>query len=185
MEGDLAKRRSQRLALEASQVVGAWSWDIDKDRILLDRSLAALFLRDIDPPQLGISLFHFLSLIHRDDRERIRSSVSKSLANGSVFEEVYRVPTDDDKTVWVRSKGQCHFAQEDTPAQMIGFTVEAIPGSSSIHASIVDRLVDARTLSIAADETLLTKLIEAVLLEAGERLATTMKDAQVNATERD
>ena len=163
------------IQLAATKILGAWNWNVEADMIVMCTTLAPLFSITDEQVSEGISLYHFLSLIHADDIRRIRFSIGHAIGSKLPFEEVYRVVEAGVGTRWVRSKGRCYYDAEGAPLHMTGFTVEAVPGLSTLHASIVDRLMEARTLAVAANERMLIKLIDAVALEAGLQLAAAMK----------
>lgn len=168
-------QQSRVIQFETPQVMGGWNWNVDADRVVISSSLAPLFALDLEAEQRGISFDQFLSTVHQDDRERVRLSVLKAIDDGSIYDVVFRVVSSGLGSRWVRSKGQCYYDDKGELVQMTGFAVEAVPASSTLHAAIADRLIEARTLSVAAHERMLTKLIDAVILEAGLQLADAIK----------
>lgn len=171
----MGTQQTQVIQFEIPAAMGAWHWNVDADRMVVSPSLAPFLSLDQEMQRSGISFDQFLAMIHQDDRVRVQHSVSKAIGDGSTFDEAYRVLSMDLGIRWVRAQGRCYYDADGAPVQMTGFAIEALPASGTLHAAILNRLIEARTLSIAANEGMLTKMIDAVMLEAGLQLAAAMQ----------
>ena len=76
--------------------VGRWLWDVGTDAVQWSDELHRM--HGVDPLDFEGTLAAHLSVVHPDDRERIRSLIEAAVASGQPFEDEYRV--DDGTTRW-------------------------------------------------------------------------------------
>jgi PAS domain S-box-containing protein len=74
--------------------VGRWLWDVGSDAVQWSDELHRM--HGVDPLEFEGTLAGHLSVVHPDDRERIRSLMENAVSSGQPFEDEYRV--DDDGT---------------------------------------------------------------------------------------
>lgn len=160
---------SSEIQIVTTTLLGAWTWNLEDDSVVMCTTLASLFSISRKQASEGISLYYFLSLIHRDDSGRVRAAIGRAIASERPFELVYRVAGDGMR--WVRSKGRCYYDRQGSPIHVTGFTIEAVPVTGTLHTSLLDRLTEARALSVAAKEDALTRQIDAAASEARRLLA--------------
>src|SRR5207244_12154701 len=77
-----------RLALEAGHM-GTWDWEIRSGRVTWSPNLEALF--GMEPGTFGNTLEAFLEAVHADDRQRVRSAITRVLQNNLPLHLEYRV----------------------------------------------------------------------------------------------
>ena len=152
-------------------VVGVWSGRFRTGLVYADEAVRDLYGLSAET-EGAVPLDTLLRNVHPDDRSRLRADMARSAAVGLPFFTTYRV-----KTIYgvrrVATAGQCFLGDGGQADHYHGVTME--PGVStdgrSPTAEVVDHLIAAREAAHAADEALLGRLIEAVMLEAGRRLA--------------
>lgn len=158
-----------------SKIVGVWMWHVQKDVIQADPAVCDYFAVPPRDGEIGVPLAVFLEGIHDDDRPRVVSRISRAVMTGKPFHEVYRVVDGSGEVRSIEAKGVCFRDAEGRPATYPG-TIVDVPGDirEHPHIQVVEHLMEACQFAEVAKEPVLTKLIEAVLLEAGMRLASNM-----------
>ena len=107
------------LALNAAQM-DTWDWEIADNRLTWSGSTKSKFGIEGDS---GITLEHFYSLVHAEDRELIEHAVSEALENGTPYEVEFRL-IQDDATYWYSSKGTVYYGTHGKPARMLGVGID-------------------------------------------------------------
>ncbi len=74
--------------------VGRWLWDVGSDAVQWSDELHRM--HGVDPLEFEGTLAGHLSVVHPDDRDRLRSLMEEAVSSGQPFEDEYRV--DDDGT---------------------------------------------------------------------------------------
>lgn len=158
-------------------VLGFWCWDVRLDKIYADPEVCEYFGVPREDGVRGASPTEFVAGIHRSDRDDIVRRVGMATASGKRFSETYRVVSPKHGTKTIHAYGVCFRDASGRPSQYPGVIIRGYVRHdvAPIHAEIADHLVWARELSDAAREPLLGRLIDAVLLEAGYRLAARIK----------
>lgn len=83
--------------------VGSWVYDVTKDTLILsDEVFRILGMKKND----NITLDKYLNLISEDDREDVISIINDAIKNGSTFNIKYKIDIENDKKVYVRTKGK-------------------------------------------------------------------------------
>ena len=121
-------RERLRLALEASDLVGTWDWDVPNDTVYADARFARLFGVDAETAEKGVPLAAFVGGIHLDDRERVGASIESALRDDSLFAAEYRTVDAEGRIHWIFAQGRCF---RDAAGGVVRF-----PGA------IVDRTVE-------------------------------------------
>ena len=104
-----------RDASPVSEVASAWEWHIAEKRIVGDAGFARAYGLQPEQAARGISPAVFFSIIHPQDRDRIRLAVGGMLRGAEVFSKEYRIISGG--TVrWVHARGRCHYDAADRPA---------------------------------------------------------------------
>jgi len=102
-----ARARLLRAALAGTGVVAAWDWDIAAGRIVGDPGFAALYRLGEEEAARGVAPSAFFSVIHPQDRARIRLAVGGVLQGAELFSKEYRVVLADGAIRWVHARGRC------------------------------------------------------------------------------
>ncbi|WP_062207557.1 PAS domain-containing protein [Aureimonas sp. AU12] len=168
--------RSQRSSIAArSAFVGAWKWEPESQRIYADEGMSAFFGVPMQDGLAGLSTLDFRSRIHLDDRARIGPQLVRAADHHLPFSINYRVVTPHQGIRQVRSFGRPLTPRGQTP-EYIGAILDMGSGSndSSPLVEAIDLLISARDQMARADHAILTKLIDAVLMEASRELSRRM-----------
>jgi PAS domain S-box-containing protein len=123
-----AARRSEqeaRLALEASSAF-AWSWDRDAGPWVVEPNIAA---------QMGVPAGQpfdaaaYLSRVHRDDRERVRSATEAVRADSGPagWDLEYRLTHEDGREVWFHSRGSAVRDGQGRAHRFFGIMIDVTP----------------------------------------------------------
>jgi PAS domain S-box-containing protein len=109
----------ERLALALrSSGIGVWSWEGEAGTFSWDLRMRELLEVDDDEPA---DLGSFLSRIHREDRERVESSIRSAREQGAKeYPFEYRVPTRDGSVRHVASRGRFVLGEGDDEGRAIG-----------------------------------------------------------------
>ena len=147
---DEALRESQeRLSLAADSAgIGLWSLDLATGRYWLTEKSRELFAL---PPEEVLTWERFLSLVHPEDRERVRETletVVKSRADGSVE---YRAILPDGSVRWYQSRGRARYGASGEPICLMGVSID-ITGRRQAEAALLE---NESRLAAAADATAL------------------------------
>ena len=103
-EREQSERRLDQ-ALDASEAVGAWDWDLLTDRVTSDPRFARMFGVEASVAAEGAPLALFTGRIHPDDVERVKADIQSALDRRGAYESEYRL-TVDGREAWVLARGQ-------------------------------------------------------------------------------
>ena len=120
---DAALRESEeRMRMTAEAVnLGIWEWDLSKDEIWATNARRAL----LGWPASGkITLEHFISSLHPDDRDRIRQAVDDAIHKGQDFDSEYRLVLPDGIVRWMATRGSVRLDAHGKPAQLLGISID-------------------------------------------------------------
>ena len=65
-----------------------------------------------------------LSMIHADDRERVRQAVEMAIADKTNYKTEYRITRPDGEPAWIYASGRCLYDEQGTPLVMNGVTLD-------------------------------------------------------------
>ncbi len=103
-------RESYARLAQAQEIaqVGSWQWDVERD--LYVRSQVDLKLYGLDPDAPPATRAEAMTLIHRDDRERVEAVVAEVLRNGDPFACEFRIvrPDGEIRTLLTRGEALSH-----------------------------------------------------------------------------
>ncbi|WP_052715632.1 PAS domain-containing protein [Devosia chinhatensis] len=94
------------LAINGTDLVGTWDWDVLNDRVTADDKFAALFNLDSLRAGLGVPISAFLQAIHPDDVERVGQEIAEALKHGSFYKSEYRLQDAEGRVTWVVASGR-------------------------------------------------------------------------------
>jgi PAS domain S-box-containing protein len=119
-----ALRTSQErleLALRSSKA-GTWDMDVAADRVMWDDQLHALL--GMAAGSFSGKQEDFLSLLHPDDRERVRNQINAAAKRGAEYETTYRVILPDSSMRFIADRG--NVCRDDTgrAVRMIGVSLD-------------------------------------------------------------
>lgn len=115
-----ALHKSQAILAKAQRLThfGSWDWDLIKNEIALSEEIYRIL--GLTPEKFGGSFDEFVALIHPEDRDTVKSSVSRVLSKNLPFELNYRVVRPDGTVRVVQSQGEVYFDEEGRPQRMAG-----------------------------------------------------------------
>lgn len=110
--------------------------------------------------------------IHPDDRTHVSERISEAVATGRPFHETYRVQSQAFGTRLIRAEGVCFRDGLGLPSAYPGLAIDITNAmESEPRVEVINKLMEAHEFARRTKESLLTRLIEAVLLEAGRAYA--------------
>jgi PAS domain S-box-containing protein len=119
-----ALRDSQRqlqLALDAARM-GTWVWDIRSGEIHWSDNLEPL--HGLAAGTFGGTYEDFLLLVHPDDRDLLRATVTQSVETLAPYELEFRVLWPDGSVHWMDGRGQVFLDELGNPACMVGLGID-------------------------------------------------------------
>ncbi|MCQ4233912.1 PAS domain-containing protein [Pseudomonas stutzeri] len=127
----LSEQRLQ-LALEASDLIGIWDWDVQGGATCEQVELLChVPEQDYTSPQQSLSVQPFVEHIHPDDRARVLAAMQQCVAGNGTFAERYRLHGDDEQPRWAYARGRCHYGEDGRVLRFPG----AVMDISRQHAS--------------------------------------------------
>jgi len=86
--------------------VGSWVWDVETNRIAVDRNLARLFHMTKERLAAGVTIEHFLQAVCPEDRRRVEEAIRHCLEVRVPFEQEFRITLLDGAQRWVLARGK-------------------------------------------------------------------------------
>lgn len=127
----LSEHRLQ-LALEASDLIGIWDWDVQAGTPCESVELLShLPQEQYRGQQPGFAVQPFVAHIHPDDRARVVAAMQQCMAGNGVFAERYRIQDGENRSRWAYARGRCHYDDEGRVLRFPG----AVMDISRQHAS--------------------------------------------------
>jgi PAS domain S-box-containing protein len=100
--------------------IGSWEWDIAGDRVTWSNELYRIY--DLQPERGQLNYDAYLSRIHPGDRDAVRGTVERALADGEAFEMTHRVVLEDGHERIVQGRGRVILDRTGHPIRMVGTT---------------------------------------------------------------
>lgn len=122
-----ALRRSSeqlQLALDASQGIGTWVWDIPNDLVVADHRFARTFGVDPDEAARGVPLQVYVDAIHHEDRPMVASEIQRALEGSGDYRCEYRVRAACGSLRWLLATGRCEVDRFGKPVRLPGAVVD-------------------------------------------------------------
>ncbi|MCJ2080275.1 PAS domain-containing protein [Methylobacterium sp. J-090] len=141
-------------ALDSSETIGRWEYDVPNDRVYADALVALVFNLDPVRAEAGAPLSAFLDGIHPDDRERAARTIAQSAEDGLSCTLEYRVCSADGVTRWILDRGRIAHDRTGRPTRGSGILVD-ITQTKQDAADICTSPFDPRSsLERAAEHSL-------------------------------
>ena len=124
-----------RLALEAGRM-GTWAWEISTGRVEWSPALEAL--HGLAPGSFEGTFEAFLSDVHPDDRERVQSSIARTIESGEDHHVEYRIQPAGGGIRWVEGRGRVRRDAQGRSVGMVGVcadTTERNQAAESLRRS--------------------------------------------------
>ena len=120
---DEALRKSEeRMRLAADAVhLGIWEWDLGKDEAWVTNARRAFWGW---PASGKITLEHFISRVHPDDRNRIRQAIDDAIQKGKDYDSEYRIILSDGSVHWMSTRATVRFDENGKPGRLLGISID-------------------------------------------------------------
>ena len=105
------------LALQSSKM-GIWYWDIEKDHRYFDEAVSLML--GLDRHNFKGTAEEFYSVVHPDDRERLRLEMAKTLEDDVAYEPEYRVIWPDGSTHHISARARLTRDGNGKPSRVNG-----------------------------------------------------------------
>jgi PAS domain S-box-containing protein len=118
---------------EAQQVahVGSWDWNIAENKVRWSDELFRIC--GLAPQSQEVTFESYLERVHPDDRDLVRETVTRALAEGEPFLFDQRLVLPDGGVRWTQSRGRVVTDDTGTPVRMVG-TAEDITERKRLDA---------------------------------------------------
>jgi len=145
-EERLASTESVRMALEASDMVGIWSLDVETDTCISDSTVARMFGLSPADCARGINVRHFIDAIAAEDQSKVNHALHSAAAFGIPYRCRYRLTSDDGDARWVIASGKPEY---DAAGNVVGLrgTVVDITETMTAVAALQESRFQFQTLT--------------------------------------
>jgi PAS domain S-box-containing protein len=119
-----ALRRNQQqlsVALDAAKM-GTWNYDLETTKVQWSTNLE--ILHGIEAGSFGGTFEHFLQDIHPDDRQKVITTITRNVEEGSQHEMEYRIVRPDNSIRWLQGKGQVIRDQKGRTIRITGVCMD-------------------------------------------------------------
>ena len=155
-----ASRERLRLALEASDLVGTWDWDMTGDVVYADARFARLFGLDPQAAEDGVPMAEFVAGIHPEDRDRAAAGIEASVRDDRPYAEEYRTIDADGQLHWIFAQGRCFRNDAGVPVRFPGAIVDrTVEKARETRQSALLTLSDVLTESADLDQTMALEIL--------------------------
>ncbi|UUY00863.1 PAS domain-containing protein [Sphingomonas sp. J315] len=113
-----------QLALDASNGIGVWDWDLVANQVRTDARFARLYGVDPELAEQGGPIEAFFSHIHPEDAQRVRAEIEQAIRSGDRFSSEYRLVDGGGRIRWVTAQGRCSHDTEGRPIRFPGVSFE-------------------------------------------------------------
>jgi len=76
------------------------------------------------PASGKITLEHFISRLHPDDRDRIRQAIDDAIHKGQDFDSEYRLVLPDGIVRWMATRGSVRLDAMANPPKLLGISID-------------------------------------------------------------
>ena len=113
-------KKSEILLKEAQSLasIGSWNWDIASNEITWSDETYRIF--GLDPNQSTINYEKYFSMIHPDDRDKLKANIQQILKDGKKYSVEHRIITDDQTERFVHGFGDIQFDTQGKPLRIFG-----------------------------------------------------------------
>lgn len=172
-------------AIDASDVIGRWEYDVPNDRVYADTLAALVFNLDPMVAEMGAPLSAFLEGIHREDRERAARTIAQSAEDGLSCVLEYRVCSADGVIRWILDRGRIDHDRAGRPTRGNGILIDitqmkrdeaaCIHTATSVSNTPLERAAEhclaVRQAIYELPPSVLHQMSDMLLLEIGRRLS--------------
>jgi signal transduction histidine kinase/ABC-type amino acid transport substrate-binding protein len=109
--------RKFKIATESAKI-GVMEMDIAANQIYGDDITCHLY--GVEGLAFECTFEKWMSFIHQDDRKRVSDKMSKSMQDGSMFEDIFRIIRPSGETRYIKGYAQIDFDEKHNPVKMVG-----------------------------------------------------------------
>ena len=127
VEAEVARRASEerlQLALDSSEGIGTWDWDIGAAMLRIDERFAKLYGAAPEAVSVGFPVDLFFESLHPDDSARVRAAVERAIETGERYESEFRLRRPDGSVVWVVAQGRVMYDAAGRPSHLPGVSFD-------------------------------------------------------------
>jgi PAS domain S-box-containing protein len=125
MNGQLQETQSDLdLAPLALNGVGTWDWDVPRDSVKADATVAEFFGIDVARAAAGTPLSEFANQLHPEDAPRVKAALQESIDHKSHYSIEYRILQSDGSQRWVAARGRCSYSSDGAPRRFRGVVID-------------------------------------------------------------
>ena len=124
-----AREEAERvqLALDAGAILGAWAWDMAADRFTADERFARAFGLDPEDCRRGLALGQVVETVHPEDKPGLMVDIERTVAQGGLSVQQYRVRREDGLYYWVEVAGRVDLGPDGKAVRFQGVLTDAEP----------------------------------------------------------
>jgi hypothetical protein len=166
------------LVLDASGVVGAWTYDHRAGRLTLLGALVNLLGFDPAEAAAGVPLPAILDRMHPDDRGRLESFFHAAAAAGYPVESEFRIHDTPEGSRTLLLRGRIEGDAKGQPTQGCGIAIDRTESHATdathpeqIVNRMAEQVITLRGLARALDRPALADRIDCLMIEIGFELA--------------
>jgi diguanylate cyclase (GGDEF)-like protein/PAS domain S-box-containing protein len=118
--GERELQRAKAALAEAQRVahIGSWAWDLATDLVSCSEELGRIY--GLESGELVTSFEGFIEQVHSADRERVQSSLKRSLETGRPFRFDHRIVGPEGSVRIIEANGYPILDDQRTPERMMG-----------------------------------------------------------------
>ncbi|MCT7954335.1 PAS domain S-box protein [Laspinema palackyanum] len=110
-----------QLSLEAGRM-GFWDWNLSTNEVIRSDNLAEIY--GVSPGQLEGTFESSLSLIHPEDRERIKEAIAQAVSENTPYSLEFRIQPSPEEIRWILGKGRVFKDAQGKAVRMIGIAMD-------------------------------------------------------------
>jgi PAS domain S-box-containing protein len=118
MERELRDSRERLAEAERVAQIGSWEWDIAKDRVRWSDGLFHIY--GLTAEEFNPTLDGAENRVYPDDRQRVRDTLQKAIAERSSFTLEYRAVRADGRVRTLRNRAEVVVDQAGEPIRVVG-----------------------------------------------------------------
>ena len=118
-EEELSLGRIQLVEAQRLAKMGSWMWSVADNQVTWSDQLFRIY--GLDPGTIPDGFETYLGYVHPDDRERVESSVRRTLETQEPFEHDYRIVRPSGAVRHVHARGEVLEVQDGVPTRLSGY----------------------------------------------------------------
>lgn len=138
----LSTSRAQLYAALEAGSMGAWIWDLRSGEVIWQAPTLMLSqsFRSLDR---WPSIDDVISVVHPEDRVRLRTLLEQAIASGTQVSGEYRILAEDGAVRWMTFRGRVERDAEGRPARLLGVNTDVTERKSTEEAQLRSQKLEA------------------------------------------